>query len=157
MTSWVFSLAFTISQLTHPIFTPWSAFLQWQPAKCQKQGKFRLLCIAPPVLHRMTACPILLLCLPKITQRAFACSGIRDERKWRKGWKEGREGDWLFFSLLSVGFSRLHNIGEKKSERCPVISFLVWKMDLFIKFDTAIRLGTAIYDFTWLNRERCLS
>lgn len=96
MTRWA-SLAFTVSQLTHPICTPWSApLLLLHSARCQKQGRLSLLCVPPPFLHRFPA-----FHLSYHHSQKSHWGRLRFEARGIGGWgweemetrMEGREGD----------------------------------------------------------------
>lgn len=152
-----FSLAFTVSQLTHPIFTPWSPpLLLLHSARCQKQGRLSLLCVPPPFLHRIPAFHLSYHHSQKSHRGRLRVEarGIGDggERKLRQGWKEGRE---TLLTLLTLLANRsLHNTGKiiwkavQPSLLCPPS---IQKCICSSEHDMAILPGTTINNFSQLN------
>ena len=162
----LFSLAFAISSLTHPIFSPLIAPSSSSVlCKVPKTWEAQFTLCAPSLPPQNPSLPPLLPSLPKITHRAVACWGYGDRQmgvRGNGGW-DGRKGGrlcsvyWLF--LLIRVYTTLGKLSGKWSNPPfwhPLLSLIfVLKHICSSEHDMAILPGTAINNFSLLNLVWC--
>lgn len=132
------SLAFPISQLTHPIFSPSSPPLLLHSARCKKQGRLSLHCVPPPFLHRIPPFHLSFHHSQKShTGQLSVKVGVGAGGLGRFGWEEIKTGREVnFFTVLTLLVNKsLHNTGNivKSSLLKQFLLCLCSKTHLFIR------------------------